>query len=97
MAAVRTANEIREGFLSFFEEKSHLRLPSAPLVPRADDRSTLCTSAGIEPQLPYFLGREAPPAPLTTRALKCLRTPASDELGPDTSHRTVCGRLRNFT
>ena len=46
---MRTSNEIREGFLSFFEEKGHLRRPSASLVPRADDRSTLLTSAGMQP------------------------------------------------
>ena len=97
MAAVRTANEIREGFLSFFEEKSHLRLPSAPLVPRADDRSTLFTSAGMQPQMPYFLGREPPPAPLTTTAQKCLRTPDIDEVGLDTYHLTFFEMLGNFS
>src|SRR5438270_13856788 len=97
MAAVRTANEIREGFLSYFEEKSHLRLPSAPLVPRADDRSTLFTSAGMQPQMPYFLGREPPPAPLTTTAQKCLRTPDIDEVGLDTYHLTFFEMLGNFS
>src|SRR6478736_5570219 len=97
MAAVRTTNEIREGFLSFFEEKGHLRLPSAPLVPRADDRSTLFTSAGMQPQMPYFLGRETPPAPLTATAQKCLRTPDIDEVGLDTYHLTFFEMLGNFS
>ncbi len=97
MAAVRTSNEIREGFLSYFEEKGHLRLPSAPLVPRADDRSTLFTSAGMQPQMPYFLGRERPPAPLTTTAQKCLRTPDIDEVGLDTYHLTFFEMLGNFS
>src|SRR5216684_4293392 len=44
MAAVRSTAEIREGFLAYFEEKGHLRCPSASLVPRADDRSTLLTT-----------------------------------------------------
>ena len=56
---VRTTAELREGFLSFFEEKGHLRCPSASLVPRADDRSTLLTTAGMQPQMPYFLGPRA--------------------------------------
>jgi len=97
MAAVRTSNEIREGFLSYFEEKGHLRLPSAPLVPRADDRSTLFTSAGMQPQMPYFLGREPPPAPLTTICQKCFRTPDIDEVGLDTFHLTFFEMLGNFS
>ena len=60
---MQTTAELREGFLSFFEEKGHLRCPSASLIPRADDHSTLLTSAGMQPQMPFFLGREAPPAP----------------------------------
>ena len=62
--------------------------PSASLVPRADDRSTLLTTAGMQPQMPYFLGREPPPAPLTTTAQKCFRTPDIDEVGLDTYHLT---------
>ena len=78
MAAVRTTAELREGFQAFFEEKDHLRVASASLIPRADDRSTLYTSAGMQPQMPYFLGHEAPPGPLTTTCQKCFRTPDID-------------------
>ena len=49
---MRTTDELREGFLSFFEEKDHLRVPSASLVPRADDQSSLLTTAGMQPQMP---------------------------------------------
>src|SRR6478609_280585 len=94
---MRTTAEIREGFLSFFEEKGHLRVPSASLVPRADDRSTLLTTAGMQPQMPYFLGREPPPAPLTTTAQKCFRTPDIDEVGLDTYHLTFFEMLGNFS
>jgi alanyl-tRNA synthetase len=94
---VRTTAEIREGFLSFFEEKGHMRRPSASLVPRADDRSTLLTTAGMQPQMPFFLGREAPPAPLTTTAQKCFRTPDIDEVGLDTYHLTFFEMLGNFS
>src|SRR5436853_3078919 len=97
MAAVRTSAEIREGFLSFFEEKGHLRCPSASLVPRADDRSTLLTSAGMQPQMPYFLGREPPPGLLTTTCQKCFRTPDIDEVGLDTYHLTFFEMLGNFS
>jgi alanyl-tRNA synthetase len=94
---VRTTAELREGFLSFFEEKGHLRRPSASLVPRADDRSTLLTTAGMQPQMPYFLGREPPPAPLTTTAQKCFRTPDIDDVGLDTYHLTFFEMLGNFS
>jgi alanyl-tRNA synthetase len=94
---VHTSNEIREGFLSFFEEKGHLRRPSAPLVPRAGDRSTLLTVAGMQPQMPYFLGREQPPALRTTTSQKCFRTPDIDEVGLDTFHLTFFEMLGNFS
>jgi alanyl-tRNA synthetase len=97
MAAVHTAAEIREGFLSFFEEKGHLRRPSASLIPRADDHSTLLTTAGMQPQMPFFLGREAPPAPTTTTAQKVFRTVDIDEVGLDTYHLTFFEMLGNFS
>jgi alanyl-tRNA synthetase len=94
---MRTTAELREGFLSFFEEKGHLRRPSASLIPRADDRSTLLTSAGMQPQMPFFLGLEPPPAPLTTTAQKCFRTPDIEEVGLDTYHLTFFEMLGNFS
>jgi alanyl-tRNA synthetase len=94
---MHTTAEIREGFLSFFESKGHLRVPSASLVPRPDDRSTLLTTAGMQPQMPYFLGREAPPAPLTTTCQKCFRTPDIDDVGLDTYHLTFFEMLGNFS
>jgi alanyl-tRNA synthetase len=97
MAAVRTTAELREGFQAFFEEKNHLRCPSASLIPRADDRSTLYTSAGMQPQMPFFLGREPPPAPLTTTCQKVFRTPDIDEVGLDTFHLTFFEMLGNFS
>jgi alanyl-tRNA synthetase len=97
MAAVRTTAELRDGFQSFFEEKDHLRCPSASLIPRADDRSTLYTSAGMQPQMPFFLGHEAPPAPLTTTCQKVFRTQDIDEVGLDTFHLTFFEMLGNFS
>jgi alanyl-tRNA synthetase len=94
---VKTAGELREGFLSYFEEKGHTRLPSWPLVPRADDHSTLLTTAGMQPQMPFFLGREQPPAPLTTTSQKCFRTPDIDEVGLDGHHLTFFEMLGNFS
>jgi len=94
---VRTSAEIREGFLAFHEAKGHLRRPSASLIPRADDRSTLLISAGMQPQMPFFLGREAPPALLTTICQKCFRTQDIDEVGLDTFHLTFFEMLGNFS
>ncbi len=94
---MRTTAELREGFLSFFESKGHLRRPSASLVPRADDHSTLLTSAGMQPQMPFFLGLEPPPAPMTTTVQKCFRTPDIEEVGLDTYHLTFFEMLGNFS
>ncbi len=94
---MRTTAELREGYLSFFESKGHKRLPSWPLIPRADDHSTLLTTAGMQPQMPFFLGREQPPAPLTTTVQKCFRTPDIDEVGLDGHHLTFFEMLGNFS
>ena len=94
---MRTSAELRAGFRAFFESKGHVFRPSAPLVPRADDRSTLLTTAGMQPQMPFFLGRESPPALLTTTAQKCFRTPDIDEVGLDTYHLTFFEMLGNFS
>jgi alanyl-tRNA synthetase len=94
---MHTTAEIREGYLSFFEERGHLRVPSASLIPRAGDTSTLLTTAGMQPQMPYFLGREAPPALLTTTAQKVFRTVDIDVVGLDTYHLTFFEMLGNFS
>jgi alanyl-tRNA synthetase len=94
---MRTTTELREGFLSFFESKGHLRCASYPLIPRAGDTTTLLTTAGMQPQMPYFLGQEPPPAPLTTTSQKCFRTVDIDEVGLDGSHLTFFEMLGNFS
>jgi alanyl-tRNA synthetase len=94
---MQTSAELRAGFRAFFESKGHLFRPSAPLIPRADDRSTLLTTAGMQPLMPYFLGREQPPAPLLTTVQKSFRTPDIDEVGLDGSHLTFFEMLGNFS
>jgi alanyl-tRNA synthetase len=94
---MRTSNEIREGYLSYFAEQGHLRRPSASLIPRADDRSTLLVTAGMQPQMPYFLGREQPPGARTTLSQKCFRTVDIDDVGLDTYHLTFFEMLGNFS
>ena len=94
---MRTSAELREGFLAFFEERGHLRCPSYSLVPRAGDDSTLLTTAGMHPQMPFFLGLEQPPALLTTTSQKCFRTVDIDEVGLDAHHLTFFEMLGNFS
>src|SRR6266540_2909416 len=86
---MRTSAELRSGFRAFFESKGHQFRPSASLIPRADDRSTLLTTAGMQPLMPFFLGREQPPAALLTTVQKCFRTPDIDEVGLDVDHLQI--------
>ena len=62
-----------------------------------DDHSTLLTTAGMQPQMPFFLGLEDPPAPLTTVSQKCFRTQDIDEVGRDGHHLTFFEMLGNFS
>ena len=94
---MRTTAELREGFLAYFESKGHKRHPSGSLVPPDWDRSTLLNSAGMQPLMPYFLGRETPPAPLLATVQKCFRTPDIDEVGLDGHHLTFFEMLGNFS
>jgi alanyl-tRNA synthetase len=94
---VKSSAELRAGYRAYFESKGHTFRPSTPLIPRADDRSTLLTSAGMQPLMPFFLGREQPPAPLLTTVQKCFRTPDIDDVGLDGSHLTFFEMLGNFS
>ena len=94
---MKTTVELRGGFLEYFESKGHKRHPSGSLVPPEWDRSTLLTSAGMQPLMPYFLGREQPPAPLLATVQKCFRTPDIDEVGLDGHHLTFFEMLGNFS
>src|SRR6266498_3376179 len=94
---MRTTAELRAGYRDFFESKGHVFRPSAPLVPRADDRSTLLVSAGMQPLMPFFFGLEEPPAPLLTTVQKVFRTPDIDEVGLDGFHLTFFEMLGNFS
>src|SRR5437870_11829621 len=94
---MRTTAELREGFLAYFESKGHKRHPSSSLVPPDWDHSTLLNSAGMQPLMPFFLGREQPPAPLLTTAQKCFRTPDIVEVGLDGYHLTFFEMLGNFS
>ena len=94
---MRTTAELREGYLSFFESKGHKRHASWSLIPRPEDRSTLLTSAGMQPLMPFFLGREQPPAHLLSTCQKVFRTPDIDVVGLDNYHLTFFEMLGNFS
>src|ERR671923_2521915 len=95
--AMRTTAEIREGFLRYFEEKGHTRLPSAPLIPPPEDTSTLLISAGMQPLKPFFLGQKPPPATLLTTYQKSFRTTDIDEVGLDGYHLSFFEMMGNFS
>ncbi|HAW15898.1 MAG TPA: alanine--tRNA ligase [Clostridiales bacterium] len=89
-------NEIRERYLSFFESKGHLRMPSFSLVPK-NDPSILLINAGMTPLKPYFTGAETPPCRRVTTCQKCIRTPDIENVGHTARHGTYFEMLGNFS
>ncbi len=89
-------NQLRHAFLKFFEEKDHLIMPSASLVPKSD-KSLLLINSGMAPLKAYFTGQETPPSPRVTTCQKCIRTPDIDIVGKTARHGTFFEMLGNFS
>jgi len=98
---MRTTAELREGFLSFFEEKGHLRLPPPSVIPPPDDPTTLFIIAGMQPLRRYFLGLEEPPSKRLATVQKVMRAGGKhndlDDVGRTIRHESFLEMLGNFS
>ena len=89
-------NELREKFLSFFESKGHLRLPSFSLIPQ-HDKSLLLINSGMAPMKPFFKGEQEPPRRRVCTCQKCIRTGDIENIGKTSRHGTYFEMLGNFS
>ena len=89
-------NELREMFLSYFESKNHLRLPSFSLIPQ-NDQSLLLINSGMAPMKPYFKGEVEPPRRRVCTCQKCIRTGDIENIGKTARHGTYFEMLGNFS
>lgn len=89
-------NDLREKYLSFFESKGHLRLPSYSLIPN-NDKSLLLINSGMAPMKKFFTGEVTPPSNRVTTCQKCIRTPDIERVGKTARHGTYFEMLGNFS
>ena len=91
----RTAKELRELFIKFWEEKGSKHLQSFSLIP--EDPSLLFTIAGMVPLKPYYLGIKQPEYPRVVTSQKCVRTNDIENVGRTARHHTFFEMLGNFS
>src|SRR4026209_1043657 len=89
-------NRIRELFLSFFEEREHVRVRSSSLIPPPES-GLLLTNAGMNQFIPYFLGQAEPPYRRATTAQQVMRTNDIENVGHDARHLTLFEVLCSFS
>src|SRR3990167_4516555 len=90
-----TALDIINIYISFFEKRGHKRIPNASLVPE-NDPTTLFTSSGMQPLVPYLLGEQHPMGKRLVNVQNCFRAQDIDEVG-DNHHTTFFRMLGNWS
>ena len=90
-----TAKEIIDIYVSFFEKREHARILNSPLVPE-NDPTTLFTSSGMQPLIPYLLGEAHPQGKKLVNVQNCFRAQDIDEIG-DNRHTTFFRMLGNWS
>ncbi len=89
------AQQLRDAFVKFFEERGHAHIGSASLIPE-NDPTVLFTTAGMHPLVPYLLGEKHPMGKRLVDYQKCIRTGDIDDVG-DASHLTFFEMLGNWS
>lgn len=90
-----TVSDVRRKYLEFFKARGHVIVPSSPLRPE-NDPTTLFTSSGMQPLVPYLLGKEHPAGSRVTNSQKCFRAVDIEEVG-DNRHTTFFEMLGNWS
>ena len=88
-------SELRSKYLAFFKEQGHSVIPSVSLIPD-NDPSTLFTSSGMQPLVPYFLGQPHPEGKRLVNSQKSFRAQDMEEIG-DNRHTTFFEMLGNWS
>jgi len=100
MAGMTSTNDIRRGFLDYFEKNGHARVQSAPLVPQ-NDPTLMFVNAGMVPFKNVFTGLESRPYSQATSSQKCVRAGGKhndlDNVGYTARHHTFFEMLGNFS
>ena len=90
-----TASEILQRYIAFFEKRGHVRIPNSSLVPE-NDSTTLFTSSGMQPLVPFLLGETHPSGKRLVNVQNSFRAQDIEEIG-DNRHTTFFRMLGNWS